>query len=301
MRRPVCIILACTLAGCGTSPIGQAPEFSSTRDGQEHNAMMFPGLPMVAERRARMHQASLWSGGRQSLLGDRRAMARGDILTVVVEIDEKAEISNSSSRSRSGSESLGLPHLLGVPQRINKGLPDGASLDNAVSLDSASKSSGDGSVRRKEKLTLRVAATIVDMLPNGVLAISGTQEVRVNNELRELLVTGFVRPEGYLAAKRNHLRQNRFGPGFLWRKRADHRHATTAIRAADTRRGSAVLTGVFDASSSSFDFGDNRHWRRCRSWAVSEARARGNGYYQPVWRGPDGVTRSGRSQSRRNR
>ena len=51
-----------------------------------------------------------------------------------------------------------------------------------------------GSVRRNEKLTLRVAATVLDVLPNGVLAISGSQELRVNFELRELLVTGLVRP-----------------------------------------------------------------------------------------------------------
>jgi flagellar L-ring protein precursor FlgH len=65
---------------------------------------------------------------------------------------------------------------------------------NGVSIDSDSDSRGTGSVRRNEKLTLRVAATIVDVLPNGVLSIQGSQEVRVNFEMRELLVTGFVRP-----------------------------------------------------------------------------------------------------------
>ena len=74
-------------------------------------------------------------------------------------------------------------------------MPDGASIDNAVDIASNSASGGKGSVKRKEKLTLRVAATIVDVLPNGILSISGSQELRVNFELRELLVTGFVRPE----------------------------------------------------------------------------------------------------------
>jgi len=113
----------------------------------------------------------------------------------VVEIDEKAEISNSTSRSRSGSENLSVPHLFGLPQRINNDLPEGTSLDNAVELDSSGKSGGDGSVKRNEKLTLRVAATVMQVLPNGVLEIAGSQEVRVNFELRELLVEGFVRPE----------------------------------------------------------------------------------------------------------
>jgi flagellar L-ring protein precursor FlgH len=88
-----------------------------------------------------------------------------------------------------------MPDFLGVPQRIIKNWPDGASPDTAVDLSSQTKTKGTGSVKRKEKLTLRVAATIVEVLPNGVLAIEGTQEVRVNFEMRELLVNGYVRPE----------------------------------------------------------------------------------------------------------
>lgn len=157
--------------------------------------MMDPGLPFRTVEEPPVVGASLWADNRQSLLGDRRAVQRGDIMTVVIEIDEKAEISNSTSRSRSGNESMQVPQLLGIPQRINEGLPDGASMGNAVQLGSTSDSSGNGSVRRNEKLTLRVAAVILDVLPNGVLQIEGSQEVRVNFELRELIVTGYVRPE----------------------------------------------------------------------------------------------------------
>lgn len=175
--------------------VGRAPTFSETQNTPEQFAMLSPGLPVAEAPGVVYPEPSLWEGGPSSLLGDRRAKARGDILTVVIEIDEKAEISNSTSRSRSSGESLSVPQLLGVPQRIQPDLPEGASLANAVDLNSSSKAGGDGSVRRKEKLTLRVAATIIDVLPNGVLSIQGSQEVRVNFELRELLVTGYVRPE----------------------------------------------------------------------------------------------------------
>lgn len=157
--------------------------------------MMSPGLPAATLHRGIADGASLWSGGPKSLLGDRRAVLRGDILTVVIEIDEKAEISNSTSRNRSGSESLSIPSLLGIPQRIDRILPDGASLDAAVGLNSSSSSAGDGTVRRKEKLTLRVAVTVTEVLPNGVLRIEGSQEIRVNFEIRELLISGYVRPQ----------------------------------------------------------------------------------------------------------
>jgi flagellar L-ring protein precursor FlgH len=189
--------LACTVlvTGCGRGDhIGKPPSFSEPTESVEHSAMVNPSLPVRIEPERLVDRASLWSGTQQSLLGDRRAVKRGDIMTVVIEIDERAEISNSTDRSRSGSENLSVPNLAGIPQRLDEKLPDGASSSELVTLNSTSNSSGDGSVKRKEKLTLRVAATVVDVLPNGVLSIKGSQELRVNFELRELLVTGYVRP-----------------------------------------------------------------------------------------------------------
>lgn len=196
MKNSLCFCLILTTAACARMDhIGKPPSMTPQLESAERAAMLNPGLPMRADQVRNTDAASLWSGGKQSLLGDRRALQRGDILTVVVEIDEKAEISNSSSRSRTSSESLSVPELLGIPQRIDAKLPEGASLDNAVQLDSSGSSGGDGSVKRNEKLELRVAATVMQVLPNGVLEIEGSQEVRVNFELRELLVTGYVRPE----------------------------------------------------------------------------------------------------------
>lgn len=194
LRTPIVLTCACLAAACGQGPIGRAPDFSPVHGNPEQLAMLSPGLPLVADKR-RVDRSSLWTSGQSSLLGDRRALKQGDILTVVVEIDDKAEISNSTSRSRNGTESLSLPHLFGIPQRLNRRMPEGASMDEAVSIGSSSESSGDGAVRRNEKLTLRIAATVTGVLPNGILSIEGLQEVRVNFELRELVVAGFVRPQ----------------------------------------------------------------------------------------------------------
>ncbi|WP_176248858.1 MULTISPECIES: flagellar basal body L-ring protein FlgH [unclassified Sulfitobacter] len=190
------VVTAFFLTACARiDHMGSTPTFSEALQGPEHSAMVYDALPLHLEPDRLVDQASLWSGGRNSLLGDRRAMQRGDIMTVVIEINENAEISNQSDRSRTGSETLSVPGLFGIPQRLDEKLPEGASSVDLVGLSSNSAASGDGSVKRKEKLTLRVAATVIDVLPNGVLSIIGTQELRVNFELRELLVTGFVRPE----------------------------------------------------------------------------------------------------------
>ena len=190
-------IVACfALAGCG-SPIGQEPRFTPPAQNIERAAMLNATAPPTIHSTGlrASSRGSLWTGARGSLLGDRRAMTQGDIMTVVIEIDDRAEISNSSDRSRSASQQAGAPQLFGLPQRADNALPPGASASSLVDLSSQSRASGDGSVSRNERLTLRVAVTVTDVLPNGVLAIVGQQEVRVNFELRELLVSGYVRPE----------------------------------------------------------------------------------------------------------
>jgi flagellar L-ring protein FlgH len=189
------IVPVAFLSACGNmSTIGKVPDFTPL-DGTVEERAMIGSVNTPVERLEPTSAASLWNGGRQSLLGDRRAGVPGDILTVVIEIDDRAEISNSSSRSRAGSETMQLPSLLGIPQRIERILPEGADFADAARSNSSSSSSGDGQVRRNERLTLRVAATVVEVLANGVLRIQGSQEVRVNFEVRELLVSGFVRPE----------------------------------------------------------------------------------------------------------
>ncbi|MFN3207683.1 MAG: flagellar basal body L-ring protein FlgH [Roseovarius sp.] len=196
LKNSLYLALICTVAACGRMDhFGKPPSFTPAEDTEESRARYDPGLPLVAVPDRPVDRASLWSGGQRSLLGDRRAIKRGDILTVVIEIDDEAQISNSTSRSRNGSEDLGIPDLFGIPQRIDEKLPEGASMADAVGINSSSSSGGDGSVSRREELTLRIAASVTQVLPNGVLQIQGSQEVRVNFELRELLVDGFVRPE----------------------------------------------------------------------------------------------------------
>ena len=196
MMAPMRLLLLCLLllAACGRAGhLGKAPDFSTMEDTTENLALYSNPLPLVADPDAPSAAASLWTSSRSSLLGDRRAGSRGDILTVVIEIDDSAQISNTTDRAREGEENMAITGLFGLPQRIDAGLPDGSTLADAVHTKSDSAYAGDGSVKRQEKLTLRVAATVIEELPNGVLRIQGQQEVRVNFELRELIVTGYVR------------------------------------------------------------------------------------------------------------
>lgn len=188
---------ALTLPACSRlAQVGRAPEMTAPQASAEFQAMTEPVLLLPDPTLpAPVASASLWAGQHSSLVRDRRASTRGDILTVVIEIDDRAEMQNASGRQRRASDSVGIDAFAGLPQSIDPRLPEGASLGELAETDASSTFKGSGNVSRREKLKLRVAATVIETLPNGVLRIEGTQEVRVNYELRELTVSGFVRPD----------------------------------------------------------------------------------------------------------
>lgn len=189
------IIALALVAGCARlNHLGKEPDFSALEGSYQHHAMYSTAMPLSTDQEGPGAGSSLWSAGSSSLLGDRRAARRGDIMTVVIEIDDRAEMSNATGRARAGSDRMGMSGFFGIPQRLDRRLPPGASMADAVSTSASSSYAGDGSVKRNERLRLRVAATVVEELPNGVLRIEGQQEVRVNFELRELIVSGYVRP-----------------------------------------------------------------------------------------------------------
>jgi flagellar L-ring protein FlgH len=192
--RPAIFALM-TLCACDRmSQVGKAPEFTPLEGSYQHHAMYSNPMPEDVLPPGPTDGSSLWTAGKSSLFGDRRAMRRGDILTVVIEINDSATMKNTSARSRTGTETMSIPSLFGLPENAAKELASGATLDPAVDTSGSSSYKGNGTISRNEKLTLRIAATIVEELPNGVLRIEGVQDVRVNFELRELVVTGYVRP-----------------------------------------------------------------------------------------------------------
>jgi flagellar L-ring protein precursor FlgH len=136
--------------------------------------------------------ASLWQP--ISLFSDQRARRRGDILTVVIEIDDRAQINNRTDRERDANEEFDIRTLFGIEQEIDGALPGDLSVAG-VDLSSESTSRGEGTIARDETIELKIAATVTDVLPNGNLVILGSQEIRVNYELRDLQVAGIIRPE----------------------------------------------------------------------------------------------------------
>lgn len=143
---------------------------------------------------------SLWRPGARAFFIDQRANKVGDILTVAITIDDSAKLSNSTDASRTNSTKGGISNFFGLEGALGKALPAGFDPANMINQGGSTSSQGQGSVTRQEKISLTIAAIVTGVLPNGNLIIQGRQEVRANYELRELLVSGIVRPEDISAA-----------------------------------------------------------------------------------------------------
>lgn len=145
--------------------------------------------PALSELTSTRHPSgtSLFEDGAANLFTDSRAMKAGDVITVVIMINDKATFGNATGRSQTAQESMGFDFVFNQNQFQNK-------VNSQGDLNSSSSSNGQGSIDRSEKIQLAVAAVVTRVLPNGNLVISGTQEVRVNFELRLLQVAGIVRP-----------------------------------------------------------------------------------------------------------
>ncbi|HCW69602.1 MAG TPA: flagellar basal body L-ring protein, partial [Thalassospira lucentensis] len=136
---------------------------------------------------------SLWRSGARSFFKDQRASQVGDILTVVVEMADNANLTNNTLRSRTNSEDLGVPNLFGLETEFTKVLPEGLDPTNALNMSSNSSNRGNGTLDRTEAINLRVAAIVIQILPNGNYVIHGRQEIRVNSEVREVQIAGVIR------------------------------------------------------------------------------------------------------------
>ena len=191
---------ATSLTACGAASriadIGKAPELSTIQDPQARPGYQPVSLPMPTPLPTERNPNSLWRNGSKAFFKDQRANKVGDILTINISIDDSAKVANSSRRSRANSEKAGMPSLFGLEgATLSRVLPAGASPTNLVDLSSDTSNDGKGSVDRNEQIDLKVAALVTQSLPNGNLVIEGREEVRVNFEVRDLIVAGIVRPE----------------------------------------------------------------------------------------------------------
>ena len=197
-QRIAALVLASLgLMGCSAADrianIGEQPALSAIENPTTQPGYRPVSMPMPEPIVATYSPNSLWRSGARSFFKDQRAARVGDLVTVQVDITDSAQIANQTERTRSSAEELGGAGMIGT--QLARILPNGATAEAIADFNTDSSSNGRGTVNRSERLTTTVAAVVTQVLPNGNLVIEGRQEVRVNFEVRELIVAGVVRPE----------------------------------------------------------------------------------------------------------
>jgi flagellar L-ring protein FlgH len=192
-------VVLLTLTACNAfnrlNEVGDQPKLSSVQDPSHIPGVTPVSMPMPAPNLSERQPNSLWRTGSRAFFRDQRASRVGDILTVVISLDDQAQLSNETKRSRQNSEDANLTNFLGVDAHLHNWFGNFVDPTSLVKAGSDSSNDGKGSVNRQEKVSLRVAATITQVLPNGNLVLAGKQQMTVNFDIRELIVTGVIRPE----------------------------------------------------------------------------------------------------------
>jgi flagellar L-ring protein FlgH len=189
-------LVATALSGCAyldrLATVGDSPKLAAVDNPTAAKGYKPVNMPMPEPMPATFNPNSLWRNGSRAFFKDQRAHQVGDILTVKVNITDKANFDNETKRSRDAKDDAGIANLFGLTKVPLTKTPIPGRL---LTADSTTSTDGKGSVNRTEALKTNVAAVVTQLLPNGNLVIEGKQEVRVNFELRELIVAGIVRPE----------------------------------------------------------------------------------------------------------
>lgn len=198
--RCAALAAAVVLAACNTPQrlleVGTEPQMSSIEDPREDRKARPQTWPSPAPRPAEDNPASLWRPGAKAFFKDIRAKDVGDIVTVRLKLDNRAKLNNSTQRQRDDKEEMNVNTILGYEASLNDVLPEAVNLGGTMlDFETDHQTKGDGGIDRTDTVELEVAAVVTDIMPNGALLIVGRQELRVNYELRELLVRGIVRPQ----------------------------------------------------------------------------------------------------------
>lgn len=188
---PVVASLSLLLTACVDQlrEVGREPALSPVGSGLAPSRTAHVDLPVTPV--AYQSGNSTWQDAGADLFRDARALHVGDVVTVRIQINDKASLDNNLNRSRDSSETLtssaDFNFGFGAPGPSGSGKLDG-------NLDRSSSTGSKGSIGRSETINLLVGAVVSQVLPNGNLVVSGSQEVRVNFEVRVLNVQGVIRP-----------------------------------------------------------------------------------------------------------
>lgn len=203
LRLALITMTSMTVSGCNMaerlSNVGEPPELSQIQDPTLVPSYQPVSMPMPNPESEQRTANSLWQTGSRAFFKDQRAGRVGDILTVNVEINDETNVDSSYKTDRKTTNTAKIPNVLGYEKYLGKVFPGTVDKNNLIGYQFNPAVEGNGKFDRKDKLKLKVAATITQLMPNGNMVVQGRQEVRIADELRLVDIKGIIRREDIMS------------------------------------------------------------------------------------------------------
>ena len=192
------LLISSMLTGCNTwsrlTTIGKEPELAPIENPVEQPNYQPVSMPMPQPVAQNSSPNSLWKKGSSGFFKDLRASKVGDIITVNISAKDAATMKNKTEQLRdTNSDTVNVASFLGYESYAKDYLPDAVDASNLIDVTSDHDVTGEGKIDRSENINMTMAGIVTQVLPNGNLVIEGSQEIRVNYELRQLTVRGIIR------------------------------------------------------------------------------------------------------------
>lgn len=205
MKKPTLSILTtilsgCVLSGCSglatrLSNVGDPPNISQVQNPTLVGGYRPVSMPMPDPEPSRSNMNSLWQTGSRAFFKDQRANRVGDVITVLVDLQDKSKVDSNNTYNRSAAHKSNLAKFFGFESKFTSIFPKEVDPTSLTDTSSNSQKTGRGLLDRKDTLSLKIGATIIQILPNGNLVIQGRQEILFETELRVVEVKGVIRRE----------------------------------------------------------------------------------------------------------
>ena len=173
-RLSFIVLLAAIASGCAVVPtsIVQQPTTSRT-----------PRPVPVAANNGAIFQTVAY----RPLFEDRRARLVGDTLTITINEKTTAGKADASSASKTGSASLAVPKLFGAPASTTA--------DLAITASGGNKFDAKGAATSNNNFNGTIGVTVVEVLSNGYLVVSGEKQVGLDRGTEFIRFSGVVNPD----------------------------------------------------------------------------------------------------------
>jgi flagellar L-ring protein precursor FlgH len=168
------LAFAAVLAGCQSVPPTNVHQPMSARPAARGDTNVNP------------NGAIFNASSSRPLFEDRRARYVGDTLTINISENTSASTSSSSSANRSSSISAAVPTVTGLPGKNFQGI--------GLSAETENDFAGKGASAAKNVFTGSITVTVIEVLENGNLLVSGEKQVAIGQGQEYIRLSGVVNP-----------------------------------------------------------------------------------------------------------